>query len=554
MNLSKTRYTRGIQCPKMLWMDAHMPEKFDDSVLNEAILESGDNVGDLAMGYFGPFVEVSFDPRDFEGMARRTRALLADGTRVICEATFCHEGDVCMVDILRVEPDGLHLVEVKSSTRVHDVYYHDMAFQYDLLRRCGYEVKSVSLMHIDNSYVFDGKLDLARLFRVEDCTERVVSLAADVRERAAYFKAVASEPLEPGSDQGAADVLDVACPAGLLPLTCEDASCAAFSFGDERDAFAIGLHCKSPYPCGYRDWCWRSVVHPSVFDLGGFGLEKTFKLARAGVVSFDDVVSSGLSLKSIPARQVETYRTGKRFIVDVASVRRFLQAFEMPLYFLDFETYQPAVPTFVGARPYQQIPTQYSLHIVRDKGAVVELGACPTDGSWEHREFLAEAGSDPRREVAEALVRDIPVDACVVAYNMSFECAVIKGLADAFPDLSDHLLAVRDRFVDLIVPFRSGSCYAAAQNGSFSIKAVLPALFPDDPALDYRSLEGVCNGAQASATFTELAHMEPEEARRARENLLRYCELDTLAMVRIWQWLEHAAASENGFEPERSIK
>ena len=482
------------------------------------------------------------------------RALLADGTRVICEATFCHEGDVCMVDILRVEPDGLHLVEVKSSTRVHDVYYHDMAFQYDLLRRCGYEVKSVSLMHIDNSYVFDGKLDLARLFRVEDCTERVVSLAADVRERAAYFKAVASEPLEPGSDQGAADVLDVACPAGLLPLTCEDASCAAFSFGDERDAFAIGPHCKSPYPCGYRDWCWRSVVHPSVFDLGGFGLEKTFKLARAGVVSFDDVVSSGLSLKSIPARQVETYRTGKRFIVDVASVRRFLQAFEMPLYFLDFETYQPAVPTFVGARPYQQIPTQYSLHIVRDKGAVVELGACPTDGSWEHREFLAEAGSDPRREVAEALVRDIPVDACVVAYNMSFECAVIKGLADAFPDLSDHLLAVRDRFVDLIVPFRSGSCYAAAQNGSFSIKAVLPALFPDDPALDYQSLEGVCNGAQASATFTELAHMEPEEARRARENLLRYCELDTLAMVRIWQWLEHAAASENGFEPERSIE
>ncbi len=90
--------------------------------------------------------------------------------------------------------DGLHLVEVKSSTRVHDVYYHDMAFQYDLLRRCGYEVKSVSLMHIDNSYVFDGKLDLARLFRVEDCTERVVSLAANVRERAAYLKAVASEP------------------------------------------------------------------------------------------------------------------------------------------------------------------------------------------------------------------------------------------------------------------------------------------------------------------------------------------------------------------------
>lgn len=553
MNLSKTRYTRGVQCPKMLWLDEHMPEKFDDSVLNESILETGNNVGDLAMGYFGPFVEIPFDPTDFEGMAARTRELIEEGVGVICEATFCHGGDVCMVDILRVEQDGFHLVEVKSSTRVHDIHYHDMAFQCDLLRRCGYEVKSFSLMHVDNGYVFDGELDVKRLFAVEDCTKRVFALASAAAERGAYFKAVAAERVEPGSTRGAADVLDVACPAKLLPLTCSDAASSVFACGDERDAFSIGPHCKSPYPCGYRDWCWRDVEHPSVFDLGGMGLGKAFKLAREGVVSFDDVISSGLPLKAIPARQVEAYRTGARVVLDASSVRRHLASFKLPLYFLDFETFQPALPLFSGTRPYQQIPTQYSLHIIRDANAQVKLGADPIEGVWEHREFLAEAGVDPRRGIAESLVRDIPANACAVAYNMGFERAVLKDLAEAFDDLSEHLLAVRDNMVDLIVPFRNGSCYAAAQNGSFSIKAVLPVLFPDDPDLNYRSLEGVHDGAQASATFTELAGMEPDAACRARANLLRYCELDTLAMVRIWQWLEDAVARAGESEPEGSL-
>ena len=521
-----------------------MPDLFDDSVLNEAVLETGNNVGDLAMGYFGPYVEIPFDPTDFEGMARHTRELIAAGEPVICEATFCDDGDVCMVDILRVERDGVHLVEVKSSTRLHDIYLHDMAFQCALLQRCGFRVKSASLMHVDNTYVREGELDLKRLFAVRDCSKRVFALVSSVDKRAAYFKAVAGESVEPGSAQGASDVLDVACPAKLLPMTCADASSEAFATCDERDVFAIGPHCKSPYPCGYRDWCWRDVAHPSVFDLGGFGLNKAFSLARKGIVSFDDVIDSGLALKSIPARQIEAYREGRSILVDKDATRRFLADLELPLYFLDFETFQPAVPLFEGTRPYQQIPTQYSLHIMRRADALVEPGARPADDAWEHREYLAEAGSDPRRGVAEAIVRDIPRDVCVVAYNRGFERAVLKGLADTFPDLAGHLLAVRDNIEDLIVLFRNGSCYVAAQNGSFSIKAVLPALFPDDPSLDYSSLEGVRNGAQASATFTELADMDSGDAHAARESLLRYCELDTLAMVRIWQWLIEVAGDD----------
>lgn len=531
MNLSKSRYTRGVQCPKMLWMEAHMPEQFDASGMNEAVLATGNDVGDLAMGYFGPYREIPFNAHDFAGMARLTRELVEAGEPNICEATFEHDGNLCMVDILRVEDDGVRLVEVKSSTHVHDIYLHDMAYQCWLLGRCGYRVKSASLMHVDASYVRAGALDLQRLFTEVDCTNKVFDIVKEVGERVSYLKAVADERHEPGSAEGVKSAVDLACIARLIPLLSESAEGRAFTCNDARDAFSIGPHCASPYPCGYRGWCWRHVPHPSVFDLGGYGLNKAFKMVDRGIVTFEDVDRAGLRLKAIPQRQLEAARTGAREIVDRAAVARFLEEFGLPLYFLDFETYQPAVPPFDGVSPYQQIPTQFSLHVLH------------ADGALEHREFLAASHGDPRRPLAEALVRAIPRGACSVAYNMSFERMVIKELAAHYADLADRLLDIREHMHDLMIPFRDGTYYAAAQNGSFSIKAVLPALFPDDPALDYHALDGVHNGAQASAAFIDLANMEPAEAARTREVLLRYCELDTLAMVRIWQKLREVVSS-----------
>ena len=167
MSLSKSRYTKGIQCPKMLWMELHMRDKFDESVLNQAVLETGSMVGDVAMGYFGDFVEVPYDPSNWNGAIALTRGLLAAGTPSICEATFAYDGNLCMVDILRVEADGVHIVEVKSSTHINDIYYHDMAYQTWVLVRCGLNVKSVSLMHLNNAYVREGELDLQQLLVVD---------------------------------------------------------------------------------------------------------------------------------------------------------------------------------------------------------------------------------------------------------------------------------------------------------------------------------------------------------------------------------------------------
>ena len=157
-------------------------------------------------------------------------------------------------------------------------------------------------------------------------------------------------------------------------------------------------------------------------------------------------------------------------------------------------------------KPYQQIPFQYSLHSLEYDGATLE-----------HKEFLADENSDPRREIAERLIADIPDNVCVLAYNKAFECSRIKELAETFPDLAEKLLRIRDNIRDLLDVFRSGYVYDRAMGGSFSIKKVLPALFPNDPNLDYHNLMDVHNGGEATDTFLALRGMEKREPATERE-------------------------------------
>ena len=174
-----------------------------------------------------------------------------------------------------------------------------------------------------------------------------------------------------------------------------------------------------------------------------------------------------------------------------------------------------------------QIPFQYSLHYIEKE-----------NGKLEHKEFLAEALKDPRRALAEQLVQDIPRDVTVLAYNMSFEKTVIKQLAYLFSDLSDHLMNIHDHICDLMIPFFKRSYYTKEMQGSYSIKYVLPALFPNDPSLDYHHLELIHNGSEAMNAFARLGELSLEEQQQVRKNLLIYCQLDTYAMVKIWEVLK----------------
>ena len=492
MNLSKSKYCNGLQCPKMLWMARNMPEQLDSSVIKQQVLDNGSRVGDVAMGYFGDFVEVPYNEKKAE-MITETRRLMDSGASVIAEASFGFDGNFCSVDLLRKCKDHYDIIEVKSSTAIKDIYIHDMAYQFYVLTNCGVPIEKIFIMYINNEYIRQGALDLGQLFILEDCTEAVRLCAQQVRQNIEDIKKVAESKTEPDID--------------------------------------IGPHCFDPYECVYRGYCWRDMPQPNVFEVARLSMSKKFELRDKDIVSFEDLLANSIGLNQKQTRQVQLEARNLPPEIDKIAIRDFLTTLHYPLYFLDFETYQQAVPEFNGVVPYMQIPFQFSLHILWKE-----------NNELDHYEFLALEGIDPRRTLAEALCKDIPINVCVLAYNMGFEKGVIRKLAEQFPDLSQHLMNIHDNIKDLMTPFQNHFYYCREMRGSYSIKYVLPALFPDDPDLDYHALDGVHNGGEAMAAFSDLINLPPEEREIVRKNLLAYCGLDTLAMVKILEKLREVSA------------
>lgn len=495
-NFSKSKYCAVWQCPKIAWLQKYRPEARTLGADVIARMEAGTEVGALARNLFGAYTDVTArdgERLDLQRMIENTRAEMTRETDVICEASFSFGGLYCAVDLLRRERGGWAIYEVKSST--HDdkaVYAADIAYQQFVLENCGVVVTGTYLITICRDYVFDGTLDLGALFQTTDLSDAVALERGAVEHGIALAAKLLAQAEEPPID--------------------------------------LSERCRDPYPCAFWDWCARGLPKPSVFDLYRMPFKKKIDYYRRGVTAFSDLLCQPGIQNEKQLRQIEYALADKGDYTQPERIRAFLSQLTYPLYFLDFETVQPVIPRYVGTKPYAQIPFQYSLHYLEREG-----------GALQHREFLAEAGTDPRRALAEQLCADIPPGACVTAYNKAFECTRLTELAETFPDLSERLLAIRDSVVDLLTPFQSGWYYNRAMGGSFSIKSVLPALFPDDPALDYHNLDGIHNGSEAMNAFPAMEQMTPEELRKTRENLLRYCALDTYAMVKVWEKLKQAA-------------
>ncbi len=456
---------------------------------------TGNQVGDLAMGLFGDFTEVTVldadSKPDISAMLEKTRQCLADGIENICEASFSYEGLYCAVDILRKQNGGYAIYEVKSSTHESPIYGTDIAYQKYVLEHCGITITGTYLVCINSDYIRGDELDITQLFKIVDMADWVELETPLIPSRLRLAEKTLASKEEPCCD--------------------------------------IGEHCDDPYHCAYWEYCSRHLPNPSVFDLYRMSGKKKLEYYCMGMVSYQDMLAAP-KLNEKQLRQIQFYLTDCGNYIDKGCIRDFLNTLSYPIYFLDFETMQSVIPEFPGTHPYQQIPFQYSLHYIEKPG-----------GELKHKEFLAVSGEDPRRAIAESLCRDIPMHTCVTAYNRGFECGRINELAQQFPDLAPHLLNIRANIQDLLTPFQSGYYYNRAMGGSFSIKSVLPALFPDDPSLNYQNLEGVHNGGEAMAIFPKIKDMPPEEAAIARRNLLKYCELDTLAMVKVWEALKNAA-------------
>ena len=486
MNLSKSRFCSGIQCKKKLWLEINRPEEKED-LGNDGVLENGTEVGAKAREYFGKYIEIPFS-ENLNEMVEETKKTLNDGYSVIAEASFVYGDNFCSVDILKNDTDGIEVFEVKSSTEVKEIYKYDLAYQVYILLNLGYKIKKAFIMHINSEYIRKGSLDLKGLFTIDDITIEVLDMQPEITQEINTIKKEVETKEEP--------IID------------------------------IGPHCVKHYKCPFFKYCSRHLPDNNVFNLRGLRDSTKFNLYKSGCYSYVDLLNSNIDSKY--KQQIEYEMNELQDYIDKDAVKTFLGTLSYPLYFLDFETYQQAIPEFDDVKPYMQIPFQYSLHYIIDKAP-----------SLEHTEFLADSTGDPRRALAEKLVHDIPKDTCVIAYNMMFEKMVIKNLANLYSDLKEHLMNIYDNMHDLMIPFKNREVYTKDMHGSYSIKYVLPALFPNDANLDYHNLDLIHNGSEAMTSFKELSKMDKGEQEETRRCLLKYCELDTYAMVKIWEWLNN---------------
>jgi hypothetical protein len=484
--LSKSSFIHGVQCEKHLYLyKFHYNEMDQLSEMQKAIFKRGTDVGKLAQQIYPGGIDASPKTQfEYDKAVKLTKELLEKKQKVVYETSFNFSDVLAVADIVVNEKAGLKVYEVKSSTSISETYIRDAALQYWVISNCGYKIKDFSITYINNQYVRNGKLNLEELFITESVLKQILPLQKWVEENVVRFKKVLARRSIPVVD--------------------------------------IGEHCYDPYTCGFYEYCRKHIPENSIFDLSGIHLNKKYDLYRQGIIKLEDI-PDGADLSKNAKLQLDVYKS-KKDLIDRKAIKEFLSDLNYPIYFMDFETFQPAVPMFDNSKPYMQIPFQYSLHYKKNKKNIIE-----------HFEFLAETGNDPRIKFIENLLCNTKGEGDILTYNKSFEILRLKEIAEAFPKYKEEIEERISRVKDLMIPFQKKYYYTSKMQGSYSIKYVLPALIPD---LSYENLE-INEGGLASIAFESL-YYETDLMRIAdiRNNLLEYCKLDTFAMVRILEKLE----------------
>ncbi len=486
--LSKSKLLAFRQCPKRLWLEIHHPELRADSAATQVSFDVGHRVGEIARVLYDPKGKgVIIDPQaeGFESAFSRSLALL-ESAQPIFEAGFRAEGALAFADVMLPTKKGgkraWRMIEVKSSTSVKDYHRDDAAVQFFIARAAGVPLVSIALAHIDSKWVYPGDDDYQGLLVENDLTDEVYGRGNEVQEWISEAQSIARKRSAP--------------------------------------KIGTGKHCGDPYECGFLGHCQSEepqTEYPIQWLPGRLSNSLQAHINAGGLTEINDIPDDLLNLLQ---QRVKAVTLSGRIYFDQAGAAQMLAPHKLPAYFMDFETIQFAVPIWKGTRPYQQIPFQFSVHRLSRTGKI------------EHAEFLNLSGNDPSKSFAEALIAACGERGPVFVYNAGFEIARINELAGRFPRLAKALLAINARVVDLL-PIAREHYYHPSQQGSWSIKKVLPAACPD---LRYEDLDGVQDGGMAMDAFLEALAPLTLANRKAEieKQLLAYCALDTYAMVRLW--------------------
>jgi CRISPR/Cas system-associated exonuclease Cas4 (RecB family) len=492
--LSKTDFLNFRICPSYCWIAKHerwrVPEE-DDPGAKRRIAE-GNMIDRLARAWFpeGKLVS-SLNPSE---ALDQTQELLAEDASVVFQAVaWSVDGYLARADMLVRNGSAWRIIEVKSVTSLDKDHSVDAAFQLAAYEAAGFDIAGVSLLHLDRTYRRSGVCDPMALFCEVDVTENVPELQPEIKGQMEQAMTRLREFDPPTS-----------CNCHLQPRSQH---CPTFAF----------FHPEIP-------------ATGSIYDLQRLSPKKAYEVALRGIVDLRDWPED-VALTDGQRHQVEAHQSG-RIRLDHDDLRRLLNEYVFPLYFLDYKTASSPIPPFDGCWPYQQIPFQYSLHVMDEFGTLT------------HREFLAtERNRNPIPDLVAQLRRDIGDHGSVVVWNASFERSRNNELASCVLADAAFLFGLNDRMVDLMECVSKHHYIHPDFNGSSSIKVVLPVVAPE---LSYAEL-GVHNGAEASERWLAcmMADARADDHINGFAALKEYCCLDTMAMVRVWQHTSSNCASRH---------
>jgi hypothetical protein len=485
--LTKSNYIKFLQCKKALWLYKNKPElmsEVDDGT--QRMFDSGYEVEAIAYKLFPDGVDTA---KDIGESIRETKKLLAEKKPVIFQATISNSNLFCRSDIIRYNQDNdtWDIIEVKSTTGVRPMHIHDLAFQKICFETAGYTVRNVSVIHMNKEYRRHGEVEPEKFLEETDITEKVNAIIEETKIKIGRALELLKEEVEP--------------------------------------QVRILRQCSNPYECPFIDYCWKGISEDSICSIGSkLGEKKLNELLQRGIYNIVDIPKDFTSDEDI-SQYCDTVRSGK-VCVDKDLIQKELQKIKYPIYFLDYETFGPAVPVLEGYGPYQRVIFQYSLHV--QKTPTSEL---------EHYEFLAKEMEDPTKDLAQSLQRHIGGEGSILVWFESFEKGCNEEMGERMPEFKEFFEDVNSRIYDLMTPFSKKYYVHKDFKMSASIKKVLPAVVPE---LSYKELD-ISEGMTASNSWGDMVldNLSADKKEKIYNNLLEYCQLDTLAMVKILEKLNN---------------
>lgn len=491
MRITKTDYMEYTICPKNLWLKKHRRELFENIEISEfekEVILNGQIVEGASMNLF-PGGELANAKN--EDQLSNSKELLTKRNRAIFQASFEWDNFFVRTDILHFdeEAENWSLYEVKATNSLKkSPYSHikDLTFQKLVLKSNDVNIGHVGVIHLNGEYRRSGELDYDELFEETDVTNDVQEMENIVSTEMNDMKRYLDESEKPG--------------CGCL-YKGRSSQCQTFSY-------------SNPYVPDY-----------SVHNISRIGNSKKILTdwINRKIYSIDGIDNPEV-LKGYQSFQYLAHIKGQA-VIGSKEILRILNDLEFPIHFLDYETYMTAIPEFDRCWPWQQIPFQYSIHVLHE------------DGLLEHKEYLIkEPSGDITLELMENLVEDVNDSGSIVVWYAPFERTRNSELAALHPKYSGFVSNVNDRIFDLMKIFSDGHYVDPAFKGSNSIKSVLPVLVPD---LLYTDL-AIQTGSDAPVNWKKMISKGLGRAEQMviEENLLEYCKLDSLAMVRIYEFLK----------------